>query len=294
MRHQAAMLVVLGVVFLASPSSDAGTLSDNFSTHPGANWCERWHHGLWDQTNLRMDMFNGTSCCHAGAGPVGCCAENCSSCGISGCVNTDIAAHSLITGFDFTGSTRSAEVLFIPSNAFTEAKGEHIALFSVQHPNCHAGFQATVFRQAITGNPSNYILKILRTSDPLTGHPECSGWTPQTSLVVNLGTLVTGTVPRYRFTLTTTQSGLTVAATATVVDTVGGATLGTVSKNFGKPSWYNQQAKRFGFGGVFGSVCIGGSTPGAVCGADVDCPGGGNCGESTTKRIRVDNFVGTY
>ena len=294
MGYRATIVTVLAIVCLVSAIAEAGTLSDNFSTHPGANWCERWHHALWDQTNLRMNIFNGSGCCHAGAGPVGCCAEGCSSCGVSGCVNTDIFANSLITGSNFTGSSRSAQVVFIPSDAFTEAKGEHIALFSVQHPNCHAGFQATVFRKAIAGNPSNYILKILRTSDPLTGHGECTGWSPQTSLEVNLGTLVTGTGPRYRLTLTTVQSGLDVNATATVVDTVGGATLGSVSKTFGKPAWYNQQAKRFGFGSVFGSVCQGGPTPGAVCGADVDCGTGGNCGESTTKRIRVDDFVGTY
>ena len=270
------------------------TFSDNFSLNPGINWCERWHHVLWDSTNFLVKGVNGDNCCHSSAGPVGCCAETCSSCGVFACVNSHIFGHELITASDYTGSTRTAEIVFIHSDALTESEGEHVALFADQHPNCHAGFQATIFRKAIAGNSTNHILRILRTSDATTGYPECSGWPGQQSVDVNVGTLVTGTSPRYKLQLSTTQVETSVSATATLIDTVGNVTLGTVTKSFGKPSWYNQQAKRFGFGGVFGSVCQGGPTPGIACNAVGDCGTGGSCVQSASKVNRIDNFVRTY
>jgi hypothetical protein len=108
------------------------------------------------------------------------------------CVTSGVFAHFLISGFDFAGPYRSAEVTFIFSEQQTESAGQHPALFAVAHPNCHAGFQATVFRKAIAGNSTNNTLRIVLSKDALMtpGFEECDGSLPELSADVNVGTTV--------------------------------------------------------------------------------------------------------
>jgi hypothetical protein len=210
------------------------------------------------------------------------------------CVTSGVFAHFLISGFDFAGPYRSAEVTFIFTDQQDELSGQHPAVFSASHPNCHAGFQATVFRKEITGNPTNNVLRIVQSDDEFNGFDECGDAGSAVSADVNVGTLVTGIVPRYKLTLLTYVDGTNVEAMATLVDTTTSTTLGTVSKTFeDKPDWYDNQAQRLGFGGGFGSVCVGGSDDGDACqGLMGECPGG-TCSEDPSIFYTFDDFDGT-
>jgi hypothetical protein len=68
----------------------------------------------------------------------------------------------------------------------------------------------TVFRKATPSNPTNNVLRIFQSDDvpPFPGFPECSG-DGDVSADVNVGTLVAGTVPRYKLTLVTDLEGVT-------------------------------------------------------------------------------------
>ncbi len=99
-----------------------------------------------------------------------------------------------------------------------------------------------------------YSLQILRSDDALTGYAECGQTSLQESNRLNVGNLSTSLLPRYRLKLSLVPNPIVpiayTDATLTLVDTQTGSTLGTLNQTFPLTSWYNNQAKRFGFGGL--------------------------------------------
>jgi hypothetical protein len=251
-------LIVTLPLTLAHQSS-AASFFDDFSTNPfvsgGARWCERWHHMHWDSINLLMSGVDGTSCAGFSC---------CSCCGVTGCncSQTNIGGFFLITMTNYSGATRSAKTEFAIQTPLTSSLNEHVALYSVTHPNCHAGAQAFVFREP----EGDYALNIAHIDEGDGIHSECGQLGTKFGTEVRNLTLATSTLPRYKLTLTTGLSGSNISSTATLVDLPTGTTLATTSFFSLKPTWYNNQAKRFGMGGIRTNVSV----------------------------IPNDNFLGTY
>jgi hypothetical protein len=256
MRYIVALLTLLVVGHRA----EAATFSDTFASNPFipglARWCERWHHIHWDSINLLMSGVNGTSC----AG-FSCCAQ-CGTPG-NGCSETNINGFFLITTANYGGNTRSAKTDFAVQTNLVGS--DHVSVFSVAHPNCHAGAQADIARHA----EGDYYLFIQHTDNADGVHGECGVIGDRTSAEQRNLNLVLSTLPRYRLTLTTARGNpiTNITSTATLVDIQTGATLATVSLTSPKPQWYNNQAQRFGLGSAIAN---------------------------TSFTIPHDNFVGTF
>ncbi len=236
-----ALIVILPLTL--APQSQAISLFDDFSTNPfvagGARWCERWHHMHWDSINLLVSGVDGTSCAGFSC---------CSCCGTPGCncSQTNIGGFFLITMANYTGATRSGKTEFAIQTPLNSSLNEHVALYSVTHPNCHAGAQAFVSREP----QGDYALNIAHTDDGDGMHFECGQLGTKFGTAVRNISLVTSTLSRYKLTLNTGLSGNNIRSTATLVDLQTGATLATTAFASLTPTWYNNQAKRFGMGGI--------------------------------------------
>ncbi len=241
------LIVILLTVFAAA-SASAATFSDPFTTDPYAGvgrWCERIHHVHWDSVNKLMSGVNGTSC----TGGRSCCT--CST-PPNLCSTTNVGGHQAITISSFTGNTRSAQSTFAAQRLFINSGGlfEHVAVFSVSHSNCHAGFQAYVYRD--NAHAGKYAMSVQATDDSNGGtNPECGIIGTVNGPSVDNITLATTTLPRYQLLITTAVSGAVVNVNAQLTDTSSGTVLATITNwPASKPTWYNNQAKRFSIGGV--------------------------------------------
>ena len=246
-------VTIMAVILACSASASAVTLNDTFSTNPYGTpkrWCERYHHVHWDAINLLFSGINGTTC-PTPVDTTGCC----STCPTAGCVSVLAAGgHFAITPINYTGLTRSAEYKFAFQAPLTG--GEHPNLYIVSHPNCHLGFQAVIFRDV--GN--SYYLRMIRTADPDGVHPECDGYAQELSNQVFFSNPALTTLPRFKLRFSTqphaTLPGSLIVGNASLTDTVTGVVYTAPTKNFGRPAWYNNQARRFGLGGVLANGSV--------------------------------------
>ena len=144
----------------------AGLFQDDFYTRPfdpPARWCERWHDVHWDSVNKFMVAIGVANNCSVG---LSCCTVNCLGAGDDPpfCSDAPGAAAVLITTSSLepstTGNTRQTRRQFGLLNDLNQVTGDHVALLSVTHPNCHANFQAVVGRDAV-----GYFFQILKSED---------------------------------------------------------------------------------------------------------------------------------
>ncbi len=198
----------------------------------------------FDSINLLVSGVNGTQC-PTPNDPTGCC----SPCPTTGCVSIVAGGHFMITPTNYSGVTRSTEYVVGFQSPLSASLGEHPANYAVAHPNCHAGFQAVIFRES----NGTYSLQIIRTSDSDGVHPECDGYPSQASAKTIIPSIVTTTLPRYKLKLTTKPDpelpSLFIVGDASFIDTVTNTTYTAHYGSFGRPSWYNNEARRFGVGG---------------------------------------------
>ena len=256
MKWRLALGLVL-VALLVPPGriAIAGTFSDAFSTNPlTSRWCERFHNVHYNVANHWMVAWAASTCDSAG----GCCL----TC-LFPCSTAPGNSSLLISKSDYTGTTRSAAIDVGWPTTLVQATGEHPAVFSVVHPNCHTGYEATIFAES----GGTYQLIIVRPTDST--KPECDDFAATSSGAITGISLSLSSTPRYNLKLTTQPSGPLLYAFAQLKDNNTGqqkAVLGWYSDY--PTSWYNNKAKRFGIGGIRLSTEANG--------------------------FRLDNFVGTF
>lgn len=171
----------------------------------------------------------------------------------------------MITTNNYSGTIRSAAAdVGWPTVLAQQPSLEHPAVFSVVHPNCHTGYEATIFPES----GGTYQLVIVRPADST--RPECDDYAWMNSGAITGINLSLSSTPRYNLKLTTQPSGASMLfAFAQLKDNQTGQQVAVLGWYTDYPaSWYNVTAKRFGVGAVRLTI-----------------PADG---------VRFDNFVGTY
>jgi hypothetical protein len=261
MSHIRATIFAMGVVLAQAIAVQATTFSDTFNSNPFIvgieRWCERFPHVHWDSGGTYVRGANGSTCTN----PPG-VGHNCSSCSIP----PGIGGHFLITTADYGGNTRSAETVFALPRHLGAGSDEHIAIYDVTHPVCHAGYQVVLLRE-LNGT---YTVQVAKTDDVSPGFPECGQQGGVFSAKVTGLVLSTSTTPRYKMHINTSVSGTNIVATGVLTDMQTGTVLtppGMPQLTSVKPIWYNGYARRYGVGGSFADM---------------------------TLTVPHDNFVGTF
>lgn len=251
-------VLIYNTPFIRPASALDKSIVDGFSTNPmTSRWCERWHHVHWFASPLNYmrgddSVFPNPGECDQGPGVPGSCCVDCRD--DTGdpdlhCSSTTPAFFA-ITSVDYEGiDPRTAEVEFALSKhfIFDPDEGNHVALFSVTHPNCHGGVQAIVVRE----ENGEYRLGILAGLDELMGF--CSAGGGGSAFTAGTVPLVTSFSPRYRLRLQSAYSAEddAIGANAKLIDLQSGVILLERTATFtgGDLTWYNTTTRRFGFGG---------------------------------------------
>jgi hypothetical protein len=250
------MLVAASLLVLTEYPAVALTFSDSFATNPyPTRWCERFHHVHWIGGHMR-GFRASDGVCDAG----GCC----SGC-VAGCSTAPTSGANLaITRSNFAGTVRSGAIDFGFPVALNPATGDHIAVFSVVHPNCHTGYEG-ILAPTTSGT---FNLSAGRVSDST--RPECDDHPTVFSGAITGLTVNLAVWPRYRLELSTQPSGPLILAFARLTDNQTGQLLGVIGWYSDYPtSWYNTAARGFGFGSV----------------TQVN---------TATNGVRFENFLGMY
>ena len=147
-------LCALWCCFSGAPARGETLFHDTFETSPFAprtpRWCERYHHGHWDGSVVRLKASStDASECAAGEGPLAslsCAEDGCGPCGCctgSPCSKIGEPQGNAViqTTADVPGSRRSTTATFAIERQLPVG-GTHLGLYAALHPHCHTTVQA--------------------------------------------------------------------------------------------------------------------------------------------------------
>lgn len=291
LRKIVLLLVILTV--LAPVGLIAAVFNDTFADNPYTSnprrWCERYH-GAQYAGSTRLDAVNGNllpqttpnACDNGyycrGASPS---CTNCdphASCGVgtctAPCANPNYAGYFTLTENDYAGVARSVSINFRLTEDLKDqgTTGEHVSLWPMAHPNCHAGFQAVVDRVVPAGGGAPYYrfwaaLSDDKYDDPTSSDPldywfvgecgtvDCSNGACASQivhLVNDIPTILPNVDYRIEFDINPKQSDPTrIEMNARLYRVATEALIVSLpTKEVPIPKWYNvaNKGQRFGFG----------------------------------------------